>query len=488
MGGGREADPGIPGITPDGTASKGQPEEQLIPGDRHERLIYARRIVAQRCLYGVDKNPLAAEMAKLSLWLLTLAKDKPFTFLDHAIRCGDSLVGVSSIDQLLKFSLTEKPGSERSFEQLPQQIESLEATRLLRKRSRRCQRTRRRNRAEDSGYSPTSRIKRSGSRYAADLLLARAGSRTASRADSAQRDARRGRLPVQGTCTPTLEVEGRLGYGRRGSTARFTGLWSSPRSSWTGRVRCLRLQPAVHGREEDHRQPRHGLPGLPRRALAEGNGATPTCAPTSSCGLHAAARRGSVRLPGHQHDRSRRHPRGRARSTDRKRMCHPPSGSQPPVAGQGEPRSRPRLAARGRWNSPFVLDDKTVSGITSFLTEPGTVIGPPHRLAANAGKSFTAPTSLGMGFVLSRGSPALIDKNPQKQGRAIPLPQWRGPQLPTRPVAQPMGHQLLRLAARPEDSPDDYEGPVAADYPDCLAIVEEKVKPERTRATKAKLS
>ena len=70
-------------------------------------MTYARRLVAQRCLYGVDKNPLAVEMAKLSLWLLTLAKDKPFTFLDHAIRCGDSLVGLSSIDQLLRFSLTE---------------------------------------------------------------------------------------------------------------------------------------------------------------------------------------------------------------------------------------------------------------------------------------------------------------------------------------------------------------------------------------------
>ena len=63
--------------------------------------------MAERCLYGVDKNPLAVEMAKLSLWLLTLAKDKPFTFLDHAIRCGDSLVGVDA-EQLKTFSLDGK--------------------------------------------------------------------------------------------------------------------------------------------------------------------------------------------------------------------------------------------------------------------------------------------------------------------------------------------------------------------------------------------
>ena len=53
------------------------------------------RTVAQRCLYGVDRNPMAVDLAKLSLWLVTLAKDHPFTFVDHAIRCGDSLVGLT---------------------------------------------------------------------------------------------------------------------------------------------------------------------------------------------------------------------------------------------------------------------------------------------------------------------------------------------------------------------------------------------------------
>lgn len=56
-----------------------------LPVDPGERKIYAMRLIAQRCLYGVDINPLAVEMCKLSLWLLTLAKDKPFEFLDHNI-------------------------------------------------------------------------------------------------------------------------------------------------------------------------------------------------------------------------------------------------------------------------------------------------------------------------------------------------------------------------------------------------------------------
>lgn len=98
---------GVPGITPEGEESVGRPGEQLVPKDLNERMVYARRIVAQRCLYGVDKNPLAVEMAKLSLWLLTVAKYKPFTFLNHAIRCGDSLVGLSA-KQIAAFHWDEK--------------------------------------------------------------------------------------------------------------------------------------------------------------------------------------------------------------------------------------------------------------------------------------------------------------------------------------------------------------------------------------------
>lgn len=65
-----------------------------VPPDEDE-LLLAKRLVAQKCLYGVDKNPMAADLAKLSLWLATLAKDHPFTFLDHALRSGDSLVGLT---------------------------------------------------------------------------------------------------------------------------------------------------------------------------------------------------------------------------------------------------------------------------------------------------------------------------------------------------------------------------------------------------------
>jgi hypothetical protein len=52
-----------------------------------------RRTIAERCLYGVDINPMAVQLARLSLWLTTLAADRPLTFLDHRLRTGDSLMG-----------------------------------------------------------------------------------------------------------------------------------------------------------------------------------------------------------------------------------------------------------------------------------------------------------------------------------------------------------------------------------------------------------
>jgi type II restriction/modification system DNA methylase subunit YeeA len=63
---------------------------------------WARRQVAQHCIYGVDLNPLAVELAKVSLWLRTLAAEQPLAFLDHHLKTGNSLVGsdIESIDEL----------------------------------------------------------------------------------------------------------------------------------------------------------------------------------------------------------------------------------------------------------------------------------------------------------------------------------------------------------------------------------------------------
>jgi hypothetical protein len=63
-----------------------------------ERRAHLRREVAQRCLFGLDTNPMAVQLAQLSLWLATLASGRPLSFLDHHLLCGDSLLGASPLD------------------------------------------------------------------------------------------------------------------------------------------------------------------------------------------------------------------------------------------------------------------------------------------------------------------------------------------------------------------------------------------------------
>jgi len=72
---------------------------ELKIDEKSDELMLWKRVVAERCIYGVDKNPLAVELAKLSIWLATANKGKALSFLDAHLRCGNSLLG-STVDQL----------------------------------------------------------------------------------------------------------------------------------------------------------------------------------------------------------------------------------------------------------------------------------------------------------------------------------------------------------------------------------------------------
>jgi hypothetical protein len=64
-----------------------------LRGASEEQLTHSRRLVAERCIYGVDVNPMAVELAKLSLRLLTVGRARPLCFLDHHLRAGNAIVG-----------------------------------------------------------------------------------------------------------------------------------------------------------------------------------------------------------------------------------------------------------------------------------------------------------------------------------------------------------------------------------------------------------
>jgi len=96
---------------------------ELPPADTggEADLAYWKRRVVQSCIYGVDLNPLAVDLAKLSLWLATVAKNRPLSFLDHHLRCGNSLVGERLADLQIGTVGTQKKKKSKKAQPVPVQ-------------------------------------------------------------------------------------------------------------------------------------------------------------------------------------------------------------------------------------------------------------------------------------------------------------------------------------------------------------------------------
>jgi type I restriction-modification system DNA methylase subunit len=107
-------------FTPDPDANAAADGEAWI-------LLWKRR-VAEQCLYGVDVNPMAVELAKLALWLETVAIDAPLAFLDHHLQSGDSLIGarIDRLDSLPGRALITGVFREQIDAALPSLLEPLE--------------------------------------------------------------------------------------------------------------------------------------------------------------------------------------------------------------------------------------------------------------------------------------------------------------------------------------------------------------------------
>jgi hypothetical protein len=463
--------PGIPGITPEGTASTGKSGENLIPKDTDERMIFARRIVAQRCLYGVDKNPLAAEMAKLSLWLLTLQKDKPFTFLDHCIRSGDSLVGIASTHQLTSFSLDGKGIDMPMF------------TDAIKTALHEVQKLRRQiselpdNSADDvqnkalilrSAEEQTKRLT-----YAANCLLAACWEST-SDTDREER-LKQALLQVENKFNDLpvdqLEAEDRKQLQKAGCPNPFHWPLEFPevfmdRGGFDG---IVGNPPFMGGQKIT------GNLGVAYREYIIRN--------------LAGGQRGSADFCAYffLHARTLVRPCGQfgllATNTIAQGDTREIGLDQLTLDGFVIPRavpSRPWPGAanlevahvwvrRGNWSGSWFLDDQPVSGITSFLTLPIAVEGKPYVLKANEGKSFQGSNVLGMGFRIEpKEGQRLIVKNPHN--RDVLFPYLNGEDLNSRPDQSPSRWVISFF---------DWPIEKAQQYSDCFRIIEEKVKPER---------
>ncbi|MFI2373583.1 Eco57I restriction-modification methylase domain-containing protein [Streptomyces sp. NPDC018964] len=93
-------------------------------------VVEARRQIIEHCLYGVDINPMAVEMAKLSLWLVSMDPERPFTFLDDRLVCGDSLLGVHTMEQLQSVHMKPQGQTDVLAEQARELVDQLTSERL----------------------------------------------------------------------------------------------------------------------------------------------------------------------------------------------------------------------------------------------------------------------------------------------------------------------------------------------------------------------
>lgn len=477
--------PDVPGITPEGRASTGRPDEALIPADEGERLTFARRIVAQRCLYGVDKNRLAAEMAKLSLWLFTLAKDKPFTFLDHAIRPGDSLVGVST-EQLKTFSLDGKGIGITLPNFLDMIPKIMEATRLLRVRLERIADEKIADVEEKERLFANIRFQTKRLNYAADRLMAVYWStaKPAERSVALRKMLEEVDHLIRDADPDVLESEARIERQAAGCPQPFHWPLEFPevfqRGARSGFDAFVGNPPFLGGIRIRSTLGEDYLRFL--QTFWGGGNRADLCAYFFRRTKSLARQDGMIGLLA-----TNTIAQGDTREFGLERIVQEGAAIIRAVASRAWPGTASLEVAHvwlslGPYKGQACLDDRPVAGVTSFLTPATEVSGTPYRLAANIGRSFKGSDPLGIGFIIEeREARDLIERNPRNA--EVVQPFLNGEDLNSRPD-QSASRWTIHFRNWPLDrqaAPDGYDGPVAADYPECLAILEERVKPVRQR-------
>lgn len=483
-------------------------QRPTIPADEDD-LLHAKRLVAQHCLRGVDRNPLAIDLAKLSLWLETLASAHEFTFLDAVLRCGDSLVGLPN-PNIIAVTWDKVSGQQGFVEAIVR--EGIDAAAQLRRLMR--------IEAEIAPYAVQEQRHR-----AATLALERA----------------------------QLVADGILWSYFTGTTARERAarlievqqcVLSPTPASWARLQACrdeLRRPPidvtGFHWElefEDVFNRPDPGFdaiignpPFAGKNTIAAGHAAAyPDWLKTLHPGAH-----GNADLAAHFFRRAygllRRGGAFGLIATNTIRQGDTRETGLARILAEGG--TIFRAVSRYRWEGEAavvvaqvfvakgvsvempVLDGRPVRRISAYLME-GDLDGSPAALRENAGKAFIGSFLLGMGFTFDDVNAAKGKASPLAEMRRIVMadprnatvikPYLGGEEINNSPtfshhryVIDFADWPLQRLAgdepwdALPKEAQaeylrsgvvaSDYPHPVAADWPDLLAIVTQRVRPDR---------
>ena len=480
-----------------------------VPADEDE-VVFARRLVAQRCLYGVDRNPAAVDLAKLSLWLVTLAREHPLTFLDHALRHGDSLVGLT-LDQIRGFHW-RKDKAQDGLEAVEIRA-SMAATEQLRERIRQA--------GDDvpdfelRQMWDEARFESGKVALLGDLVLAAFFEHSKAK----DREALRSRFAVDVVNGETAQYRAWLASLRSDEPPLATFHWQVEFPEVFGRANpgfdAIVGNPPFAGHVTAVQANVVGYTDWLRTMHAESTGKCDVVAHFFRRAFSLLRKCGALGLIA-----TNTIAQGDTRNTGLRWICE--HGG---VIYRADRRKKwPGQAAvvvsvlhvrRGPWHGDPLLDGKVVPAVTAFLFHRGGNRDP-RRLKANSKLSFQGSIVLGMGFTFD---------DTDKKGVASPLAEMRrllavnprnadvihpytgGEDVNTSPTQSHHRYVInfhdyplrrddigeLWEDAGPERRselntqavvPVDYPEAVASDWPDLLAIVEDRVKPARALSSK----
>ena len=447
------------------------------PADE-DRLIQALRLVAEYCLYGVDRNPMAIDLARLSLWLATFAKDREFTFIDHALRPGDSLVGLTRRQiegfhwkadaPLFQMGLetTQVREHVNKISELRQRIREIvdeapeqELRELLEEAQRELQSVRRFADlvlAAFFGAEKTKEREQKRNIYA-DLL-------TQQHVDSNDFSLKNIKPPLEPF---HWEIEFPEVFDRK--NPGFDAIIGNPPFAGKNTISSANVA---------------GYPDWLKLIHIESHGNADLAAHFFRRTFNLLRKGGTLGLIA-----TNTIGQGDTRSTGLRWICK--NGGT--IYAARRRKEWPGEAAvvvsfvhivKGKYKGVRALDDREVETISAFLFHEGDH-DDPERLATNAGKSFQGSIVLGMGFTFDDtdrkgiATPIaemyrLIEKNPRNQ--EVIFPYIGGAEVNDSPVQAHLRY-VINFGEREEE--ECWER-----YPELMTIVEQRVRPDRAKLTK----
>jgi hypothetical protein len=454
---------------------------------------HAVRDAIRHCLYGVDKNPYAVELCKVALWLESHDPGQPLGFLDHHVKCGDSVVGIARREDLLSGipdeAFKRQPGDDKTAAMFAKQNRKERDTRgqmvleLDPLTEDRLDALRRGLETVD-GMGEGSAVEIERKQVAYENLVSQAEWRRLRALADLQ--VAQYFIPKTEETAPVLVTDGAflslvkagvgsvdaagVGASAEVSAERRFFHWciEFPEVFERGGFDCILGNPPFLG----------GLKISTHHGSRYLHYLQSTFAPArGTCDLvgYFFRRAYSLLADGGHFGLI---------ATNTIAQGDTREGSLEPLAAAGgnitfavRSMKWPGLAAvsvalvamhKGPWKAGRTLDGKQVQRITPHLDD-AEMLGNPYRLVENAGKSFQGSIVLGMGFVLEpEEAEALIRKDPRN--REVLFPYLKGEDLNGRPDQSP-SRWVIQFDERTEEE--------ARSYPDCFSIVEQKVKPER---------